>query len=109
MQLLGASNDRVITNETTITPDSIELKNVKIVAPDSASTSILSDLNLKIIRFNSVMIVGESGCGKSSIFRVIANIWGLNEGEISRPDNGEIFCITQNAYVFNGTLLEQII
>jgi len=54
-----------IKNETAIMQDEIIIKELKIIAPDN--TLILANLNLKISQFNSVMIIGESGVGKSSI------------------------------------------
>lgn len=57
-------------------------------------------------------IVGPSGCGKSSLLRVIAGLWGVEEGVVVKPQavgkNG-VFFLPQKPYVFPGNLLQQIV
>lgn len=66
-------------------PDIVELRNIKQTY-DGGKTHILSDLNLLIEdkpgQGQFVVILGASGCGKSTILRYIAGIQKPSEGEV---------------------------
>ncbi len=58
----------------------IELRNVYFSVGDS---HILKDINLRVLTGTSMMIVGQSGAGKSTILKLILGL--------IKPDSGEIF------------------
>lgn len=61
---------------------------------------------------SSLLILGPNGCGKSSIQRIIADVWPVynKNGLLSIPSENNIFCIPQKPYFSRGgTLRDQII
>jgi len=72
---------------------------------------LFEDVNMVIQAGQSLCIVGPSGCGKSSLLRVIAGLWGIEEGVVMKPQavgRGGVFFLPQKAYVFTGSLLSLI-
>ena len=60
---------------------SIEFKNVKFRYPTREDYA-LNDLSLKIQPGETVALVGESGCGKSTTLQLLQRFYDVNEGQI---------------------------
>ena len=58
----------------------IEFRNVWFRYPTRKSDWVLKGLNLKINKNETVALVGESGCGKSTIVSLILRFYDVNEG-----------------------------
>lgn len=60
----------------------------------------------------SVLIVGESGCGKSSLLRCLVGLWDADAGTIFRPRgssvHGGVFLLPQKPYMCVGSLRMQV-
>lgn len=90
------------------------------IEPNSSNTNSTQDLN-KMFDANlpffegpgsSLLILGPNSCGKSSIQRIIAEIWPVynKNGLLSIPSEGNILCVPQKPYFTRGgTLRDQII
>eukprot|EP00929_Paragymnodinium_shiwhaense_P063560 TRINITY_DN31753_c0_g1_i1.p1 TRINITY_DN31753_c0_g1~~TRINITY_DN31753_c0_g1_i1.p1 ORF type:complete len:687 (-),score=143.63 TRINITY_DN31753_c0_g1_i1:488-2548(-) len=85
----------------------LRFEHVSIYKPDGSL--LVKDLNFAVERGQRVLITGENGCGKSSLFRVIRKLWPLVEGTITMPADRDIHFITQTDYVPVGTLRELVI
>lgn len=61
---------------------------------------------------SSLLILGPNGCGKSSIQRIISEIWPIynKNGLLSIPPIHDLFCVPQRPYfIEGGTFRDQII
>lgn len=60
----------------------IEFHNVWFRYPTRKNDWVLKGLNMKIMPNETVALVGESGCGKSTIVSLILRFYDVNEGSI---------------------------
>ncbi len=65
---------------------------------------IIQDANAEIRAGEKVLIVGESGTGKSTLFRAIAGLWPWGSGEIRTPARDRMMFMPQRPYLPLGTL-----
>lgn len=89
--------------------DGIRFEKVPIASP--TGDVLVRDLSVTVGPGEHLMITGPNGSGKTSIVRVLAGLWPLFRGTLSRPSQSlsSIFYIPQRPYLSLGTLREQII
>jgi len=92
----------------TIIEDSfIKFEDVPIMTPNKEK--LIDKLNIDIKKGMNIIMVGPNGCGKSSIFRILGNLWPMFGGKLTRPPLEKIFYIPQRPYLPPGTLRDQVI
>ncbi|KAL2174723.1 ABC transporter transmembrane region 2-domain-containing protein [Thermothelomyces heterothallicus CBS 202.75] len=95
--------------------DGVRLENVPIVAPalwPQGGEELIESLSMIVRRGDHLLISGPNGVGKSAIARVIAGLWPVYRGLVSRPKaTGEdgIMFLPQRPYLSIGTLRDQVI
>lgn len=90
----------------------IRFENIPVIIPGSegsAGEKLVDKLNFHIARKKNLLILGTNGCGKTSIARVMAGLWPLYYGLLSKPSDEDIFYLPQKTYFTNGNLRDQII
>ncbi|MEL6930096.1 MAG: ATP-binding cassette domain-containing protein [Cyanobacteria bacterium J06600_6] len=88
--------------------EELTLEKVSITTPD-LSSQLIDDLSIKVIPKTNLLIVGESGVGKTSLVRAIAGLWHSGTGVINKPQRSDILFLPQHPYLILGTLEEQLI
>jgi len=85
----------------------IILKDLTVRIPSNQRV-LLRDLNLTVPPGGSLLVMGESGSGKSSLLRTIAGLWSSGEGSISRPPYRNMIFLPQRPYMIHGSLRSQL-
>lgn len=96
--------------------DGVRLENVPLVAPapihTEPGTELLDSLSFVVQPGQHLLISGPNGAGKSSVARLVAGLWPVYRGLVSRPRcigaDGIMF-LPQRPYLSIGTLRDQVI
>lgn len=94
----------------------IEFKNVTFAYEDK---DVLKDISFKVPEHSMTVLVGASGCGKTTIANLIARFWDVQKGKVlvGGVDVKEMTCdsllknismVFQKVYLFNDTILNNI-
>ena len=87
--------------------DTLGFDNVTVKTPDNLRV-LVKNLSLSLSKGDRLMIVGESGVGKSSLLRSVAGLWDFGSGLIKKPNLINTMFLPQQPYMLLGTLKEQI-
>ena len=86
----------------------LEVSNLTVKIPEINKT-VVKDLSFSINPGESLLIMGDSGVGKSSLLRAIAGLWNFGAGNIHRPKSQDILFLPQHPYMILGSLREQLL
>ncbi|EAW73050.1 ATP-binding cassette, sub-family D (ALD), member 3, isoform CRA_d [Homo sapiens] len=93
--------------EIIIADNIIKFDHVPLATPNG--DVLIRDLNFEVRSGANVLICGPNGCGKSSLFRVLGELWPLFGGRLTKPERGKLFYVPQRPYMTLGTLRDQVI
>ncbi|XP_069593776.1 ATP-binding cassette sub-family D member 3 [Ranitomeya imitator] len=89
------------------TDNIIKFEHVPLATPNG--DLLIRDLTFEVRSGTNVLVCGPNGCGKSSLFRVLGELWPLFGGSLTKPDRGKLFYVPQRPYMTLGTLRDQVI
>ncbi|HEV7613526.1 MAG TPA: ABC transporter ATP-binding protein/permease [Steroidobacteraceae bacterium] len=85
-------------------PGKFSIDELEIASP--AGCTMLKEKKVEIKAGERVLIVGESGTGKTLLFRALAGLWPWGAGRVDRPAGEEMLCLPRTPYHPPGTLRE---
>jgi ATP-binding cassette subfamily D (ALD) long-chain fatty acid import protein len=94
--------------------DGVRFENVPVVAPalwPQGGDELVESLSMIVRAGEHLLVSGPNGVGKSAIARVLAGLWPVYRGLVSRPKaTGEdgIMFLPQRPYLSIGTLRDQV-
>ncbi len=86
----------------------LRIENLHVQTPDGSKT-LLKALDLDLKPGTSILLMGPSGTGKSSLLRTIAGLWNTGDGSITRPPLARMMFLPQRPYMVQGSLKDQLL
>ena len=86
----------------------LEINHLTVKIPEISKT-VVKDLSISLKQGESLLIMGDSGVGKSSLLRAIAGLWNFGSGNIYRPKPEDILFLPQHPYMILGSLRQQLL
>ncbi len=86
----------------------IRLEDMTVRTPDGSKT-LVTDLSFELRNRESLLIMGASGTGKSSVLRTIAGLWSSGSGSLERPALSDLMFLPQRPYMVEGSLRDQLL
>jgi len=91
-----------------VSENRLALENMTLQTPNGERV-LVKDLSVSVEAGKSLLIVGASGCGKSSLLRALAGLWDAGTGTVVRPKQEEMLFLPQRPYMILGSLREQLL
>ena len=85
-------------------PGVLTLENIAIASP--AGGVKLKEPHVDVQARERVLVVGQSGTGKTLLFRALAGLWPWGSGRVTRPDGESMLFMPRTQYFPPGTLRE---
>ena len=76
--------------------------------PPGWERNIISDLSLTIRENCNLLIMGQSGCGKSSLLRVLRGVWPHSGQLETAVQEDEVLYLAQAPFLSSGSLLDLV-
>jgi ABC-type multidrug transport system fused ATPase/permease subunit len=115
---LSVNNNTLISNNFEF-KDTIEFKSVSL-SYNKDSLPILTDVNIKILKGESILILGDNGSGKSTLLNVLSGLLEPSSGKIFIDNEYDIYrnkkiwlnklsYVQQNIFLINTTIKKNIL
>ena len=84
----------------------LTVEGVDLYLPDGQP--LMANVNLSLLRGDTVLLGGASGSGKSTLVRAIAGIWPFGRGQVRAPLDARVLFLPQRPYLPIGTLRDVV-
>lgn len=86
----------------------VKLDKLTICTP-GVGKILVNELSFELHANQSLIIMGASGTGKSSVLRTIAGLWPGASGHLERPAFDQLMFLPQKPYMVEGSLRDQML
>ncbi|CAF1507052.1 unnamed protein product [Adineta steineri] len=84
------------------------IKNLSYSTPNNNKHIVIKNLNLTLNKRQHLLITGESGVGKTSLFRVLYSIWPMDISGSFSYKTAQAFLLPQRPYFTNKSLHDEL-
>ncbi|CAF2404028.1 unnamed protein product [Rotaria sp. Silwood2] len=84
------------------------IKNLSYSTPNNSKHILMKNLNLILHKGQRLLITGDSGIGKTSLFRVLHSIWPVNINGSFSYNTAHAFLLPQRPYFTNQSLYDEL-
>ncbi len=107
MKVVDSYRDPLAKIGFAVTPDrNLNIDGLVVRLPSSEAIASVPSITLK--PGEGLLVSGQSGSGKSSLFRALAGLWPLGDGAIRFPEGGRVLALPQRPYFPLGTLRQAL-
>ena len=86
----------------------MSVKDLSLLTPDG-SRQLFANVTVEVMAGQHLLIMGNSGTGKSSMLRAVAGLWDRGSGEVTRPLVSQTMFLPQRPYATLGSLRQQLV
>lgn len=107
-----AEEERIARESTQQVDDDsriVKLDKLTVRTPGLEAHQLVNELSFVLKRKQSLLIMGASGTGKSSVLRTIAGLWYGGSGLLERPALNDLMFLPQRPYMVEGSLRDQLL
>jgi vitamin B12/bleomycin/antimicrobial peptide transport system ATP-binding/permease protein len=102
LDAVGSDGEVEAIKRTEQSNPALRLRDLSVTLDDG--TVVINDADVTIAPRERVLVLGESGTGKSTLVRAIAGLWPWGQGEIAIRRGAKLFVMPQRPYIPLGSL-----